>query len=114
MRHRGLCHILAGALLLGLLPAASVDAGQWLARWRGQTAHHQPPYWAGTPKQTVAAPPGPYRYPEYDAANGPWYGYGFGVPTYNWGYFGARYHPASISHRGYYGDFTQWSYRRGY
>ncbi len=114
MRRGAMLTILAGVLLFGLLPAAPVRAGDWLARLKGLSPHHQPPYWLGNPKQTVAAPPGPYRYPEYDAASGPWYGYGFGVPTYNWGYFGARYRPASICHRGYYGDFTQWGYRRGY
>ena len=114
MRHTGWLYVLAGALLLGAVPATPADAGGWLAKCRILPARQQPPYWAGNPKQTVAAPPGPYRYPEYDAARGPWYGYGFGVPTYNWGYFGARYRPASISHRGYYGDFTQWSYRKGY
>ena len=58
--------------------------------------------------------PGPYRYSEYPGGSYPWYGYGFGVPTYNWGYFGAHYRPMSVCHKGYYGDFTQWGYRRGY
>ena len=59
-------------------------------------------------------PPGPHRFPEYQAGGYPWYGYGFGVPTYSWGYFGARYRPGYVSHKGYYGDYTQWGYRRGY
>ncbi len=59
-------------------------------------------------------PPGPHRYPEYNTGNYPWYGYGFGVPTYSWGYFGARYRPAAVSHKGYYGHYTQWGYRQGY
>jgi hypothetical protein len=58
--------------------------------------------------------PGPYRYPEYNSGNYPWYGYGFGVPTYNWGYFGAKYRPAVVSHKGYYDRYTQWGYRTGY
>ena len=62
----------------------------------------------------VGTPPGPHRYPEYNTGCYPWYGYGFGVPTYNWGYFGATYRPVCIGHTGYYGDFLQWSYRRGY
>ena len=57
--------------------------------------------------------PAPHRYPEYNQCS-PWYGYGLGVPTYSWGYFGATYRPAVNCHRGYYGDFTQWGYRRGY
>jgi len=68
----------------------------------------------GTPGGYSVGPPGPYRYPEYSTGHSPWYGYGFGVPTYQWGYFGARYRPACVSHKGYYGDYTQWGYRRGY
>ena len=67
-----------------------------------------------TPNQFVAAPPGPHRYAEYNTGCYPWYGYGFGVPTYNWGYFGAQYRPACVTHHGYYGDYYQWGYRRGY
>ena len=44
----------------------------------------------------------------------PWYGYGMGVPTYSYGWFGATYRPARVSHTGYYGDFYQWGYRRGF
>ncbi len=44
-----------------------------------------------------------------------WTGYGFGgVPTYQWGYFGARYHPVKIYHEGYYGHRMSYGYRRGY
>lgn len=60
-----------------------------------------------------AGVPAPHRYPEYSQCS-PWYGYGFGVPTYSWGSFGAKYHGEVICHRGYYGDFYQWGYRRGY
>ena len=62
----------------------------------------------------VGSPPGPYRHRAYASGNYPWYGYGFGVPTYNWGISAHSYHPASIWHHGYYDDFTQWGYRRGY
>ncbi len=44
-----------------------------------------------------------------------WTGYGFGgVPTYQWGYFGARYRPVKIYHQGYYGHQMSFGYRRGY
>ncbi len=44
-----------------------------------------------------------------------WTGYGFGgVPTYQWGYFGARYRPIKIYHQGYYGHQISYGYRRGY
>lgn len=44
-----------------------------------------------------------------------WSGYGFGgIPTYQWGYFGAKYHAVKIYHRGYYGHRMSYGYRRGY
>lgn len=44
-----------------------------------------------------------------------WYGYGFPVKTYRWGWFGAgRYYPRVVWHRGYYGDCCRWAYRHGY
>jgi len=78
------------------------------------SGHHKRPSGAhASPYQVLGARPAPHVYPEYNV-NAPWYGYGFGVPSYNWGYFGARYRPAQVSHRGYYGDVSQWGYRRGY
>jgi len=114
MRSRTLC-LLAGLLLFGLLVPSSATA-EW---YPGKHLHRLHDHLAGPsqliePRQNVAAPPGPHRYPEYNAAAAPWYGYGFGVPTYNWGHFGATYRPAAVGHHGYYGDFTQWGYRRGY
>jgi hypothetical protein len=40
--------------------------------------------------------------------------YGFGVPSYRWGWFGAHYWPRMTYHCGFYGDRMQWSYRYGY
>jgi len=37
-----------------------------------------------------------------------------GVPTFNYGYFGAHGQGVGVCHRGYYDDYTQWSYRRSY
>jgi hypothetical protein len=49
------------------------------------------------------------------APTGGWYGYGFPAQTHRWGWFGAQhYYPRVIWHRGYYGDRSRWSYRRGY
>jgi hypothetical protein len=46
---------------------------------------------------------------------GGWYGYGFPVKTYRWGWFGAaRYYPTVLWHRGYYNDSCRWAYRSGY
>jgi len=105
--------LLAGFLLLALLLASSAEAGDMFGRLGGRYVHHRR-HGMVEPQQHVAAPPGPHRYPQYNAAAAPWYGYGFGVPTYNWGYFGAKYRPAVVSHHGYYGDFSQWGYRQGY
>ena len=62
----------------------------------------------------VGATPGPYRSPAYANGNCPWYGYGFGVPTYQWGYCGSTYRPVSICHHGFYDTFSQFGYERGY
>jgi hypothetical protein len=35
------------------------------------------------------------------------------VPRYPWGYFGAKPGPYHVYHRGYYGDYFDWSFRRG-
>jgi len=44
-----------------------------------------------------------------------WYGYGFPVKTYRWGWFGAaHYDPTVLWHRGYMGDAVRVAYRRGY
>ncbi|MGD9126116.1 MAG: hypothetical protein PVH19_01950 [Planctomycetia bacterium] len=47
-------------------------------------------------------------------AGAAWYGYGMGVPTYSYGWFGATYRPARASHTSYYGNTYQWGYRRGF
>lgn len=44
-----------------------------------------------------------------------WYGYGFPVKTFRWGWFGAEhYYPTVWWHDGYYGDCCRYAYRRGY
>lgn len=56
-----------------------------------------------------SARPGPYPPKEG------WYGYGFPVTTYRWGWFGAeRYYPRVGCHSGYNGDRMRWAYRYGY
>ena len=35
------------------------------------------------------------------------------VPRYPWGYFGAYSDPHHVYHRGYYGDYFDWSFRTG-
>ena len=46
---------------------------------------------------------------------GGWYGYGFPVSTYRWGWFGAeRYYPRVGWHSDYNGDCVRFAYRYGY
>jgi len=112
MSRRGILIVLVSVLLAGFVLPACASAGNWLGLLKWQ--RRVPAESVGNPKRIVAPPPGPHRYPEYNTGPCPWYGYGFGVPTYNWGYFGARYRPATIAHSGYYDTYTQWGYRRGY
>jgi hypothetical protein len=60
-----------------------------------------------------------YRYHrrvEADSARaGGWYGYGFPVKTYRWGWFGVEhYYPTVLWHDGYNGDTVRWAYRQGF
>jgi hypothetical protein len=60
-------------------------------------------------------PPGSHAPHPTIAPPGGWYGYGFPVQTYRWGWFGAsRYYPRVVWHHGYYGDCCRWAYRSGY
>jgi hypothetical protein len=57
----------------------------------------------------------PYGPHSTNSPAGGWYGYGFPVQTYRWGWFGAgRYYPRVVWHRGYYDDCCRWAYRQGY
>ena len=51
-------------------------------------------------------------YPQYQAAS-PQENYGGGVPTYAYGYFGAKVHSSHGWHYGYYGDLYGWGPLRG-
>jgi hypothetical protein len=56
-----------------------------------------------------SARPGPYPPKEG------WYGYGFPVTTYRWGWFGAEhYYPRVGCRSDYNGDRLRWAYRYGY
>ncbi|MCX7426256.1 MAG: hypothetical protein NTW96_11630 [Planctomycetia bacterium] len=112
MSCRGLPVIAASMLLLGSVFPGPVSAGE-LSRILGARTHQPMPDSVATPQGSSAGIPTPYRYPGAPQS-APWYGYGFGVPTYSWGWFGVKYRPAVICHRGYYDDFYQWGYRQGY
>jgi hypothetical protein len=50
----------------------------------------------------------------YPPAGG-WYGYGFPVTTYRWGWFGAeRYYPRVVWHCDCDDACVRWAYRKGY
>jgi hypothetical protein len=55
------------------------------------------------PESGVAGPPSP------------WYGWGFPVQTYHWGWFGAQhYYPYTFWHQDYYGQCCRFAWRCGY
>jgi hypothetical protein len=105
--------LLLAALVLLLVTWADISlAGEGFFRLRPKASTPAAPVDGGYGMSYGT--PGPQRYPAYADGNYPWYGYGFGVPTYNWGYFGVHYRPMNLVHVGYYGDYYQWGYRRGY
>lgn len=110
LRTKYLC-LLAIVVVIVLGTAQPSFALEGLLAWR-QACEPPAPHEGGY-GQSLGTP-GPQRYPVYAAGNYPWYGYGFGVPTYNWGYFGVLYRPAKNAHTGYSGDYYQWGYRQGY
>jgi hypothetical protein len=44
----------------------------------------------------------------------PYWGQALGATYYNWGYFGAHRHAQYISHSGYYDNYYQFGYTKGY
>ncbi|MBI3468625.1 MAG: hypothetical protein HY000_36955 [Planctomycetes bacterium] len=78
------------ALLLVLTLPAVADAGWPALRVRRQVAAARHPVVAPTPAVDLGT-----------------------VPRYPWGYFGAKPDPYHVYHRGYYGDYSDWSFRRG-
>jgi hypothetical protein len=54
------------------------------------------------PGRHQAVPPGHQRFYAYNVEDYPWFKNGYAVPTYNWGYFGARYRPGFVGQHPYY------------
>jgi len=77
-------------LLMLFISPPVVNAGWPLHRARRQLAAAQQPVTAPTPQVDLGA-----------------------IPRYPWGYFGAKPAPYQVYHRGYYGDYVDWSFRRG-
>jgi hypothetical protein len=59
-------------------------------------------------------PPPVHQAHATSARDGGWYGYGFPVKSYRWGWFGVNYYPTVNWYHGYYGDCCRRTYRRGY
>ena len=110
-RCRWLC-LLLGVLVGGMLLAAPASAGDLLG-WLTRQYCGPAPTPATSTNRFTAVPPGKQRYYAYNVEGYPWYANGLAVPTYNYGYFGARYHPVVVRQHGYYSDCRQWSYRPG-
>jgi hypothetical protein len=65
------------------------------------------------PQQQEQAPE-PRLRPEYVGGYNPYASrLRFGVPTFNWGHFGARSHPTCSRHFGYYARYVQWRFYPG-
>jgi hypothetical protein len=101
---------LRGCLVFGLLwglfspaPAAAFDLLGWL---RGDRRSHTAVYLGGEGTDVGAQPGTSLR--AGGALFGSRYGYIPGVPSYNWGYFGAPYHSTHFCHKDYHGDCSWW------
>jgi hypothetical protein len=125
MPGRRLSILVAATMVIGLVlpgPAAAVQPGCFAPR-PDESGHCQPIRrcpWAGPERngaglrRLLSGSSGAYFYPEYVTEFDPRSGGRVGVPSYQWGYFGARPGPTWVRHTGYYGTYVQWSRRRGY
>jgi hypothetical protein len=108
---RPLLCLVTGLLFVALSPA-SAPAGDFLELLKRPYTGPAPVY-ARQPGRAVAVPPGHERYYAYNVPDYPWYSNGLGVPTYNWGYFGARYRPGVSGEHPYFENYKGLSYRTG-
>jgi hypothetical protein len=112
MAHRRLVCLLLGALLYWgcwASNAAAVDLLSWVTRQHAGPA----PSPASSTGRFPAVPPGKQPYYAYNVEDYPWYKHGCAVPTYNWGYFGARYRPLVVGGHSYYSTYGQVGFRPG-
>ncbi len=72
-----------------------------------------PPRVPSTLDRYAHVPPGQERFQAVPVPAYPWLNNGLNVPTYQWGYFGARSRPRVVEQHGYYDDYRQWSFRPG-
>jgi hypothetical protein len=97
--------MLAGFLLLVSSLAANASAGEpGLRRRPLDPQRFSASYgYPGTGADPVPLP-GPH----------PYWGQALGATYYNWGFFGAHRHAQYITHTGYYGEYHQFGYMKGY
>jgi hypothetical protein len=102
--------VLSAIALFSLTQSAEVFGAE-LYGWIHGCYHGPAPYYIGNPKNMDIARtvPGAGAIQSYPAQQGE-----TGLHAYPYGYFGAQTRPYSVSHRNYYNDFSQWSFRRGY
>ena len=72
-----------------------------------------PPRVPSTLDRNAHVPPGHERFQAVPVPAYPWLSNGLNVPTYQWGYFGARSRPRVVEQHGYAEDYRQWSFRPG-
>jgi len=72
-----------------------------------------PPRVPSTLDRNAHVPPGQERFQAVPVPAYPWLSNGLNVPTYQWGYFGARSRPRIVEQHGYSDDYRQWSFRPG-
>lgn len=85
------------AVLLILGAAAPMASGAWpLAPPDVRVARYE--------EHFLTSPPGSSFHPQTVPGPYPPHGGNAAVPTFTWGYFGARSSPTCSAHKGYYGD----------
>lgn len=105
------CRAVPSALFVLLAVAAIMFSGAFSrdARAGGWRLKHA----IGLSRQPVTEP---RFYPMHVLGYDPYAQGSYGVPTYNWGYFGARHGQTGGGswHDGYYGDYLQWRWPTRY
>jgi hypothetical protein len=105
MRIRGSLFVL---ILLGLVVSVTTAfAGEPFGRLSA-SLRTPTPYYVGNPKLIPPKKETPFRAARYSSEQST------GPHAYPYGYFGAQTRPYATKHSGYYNDFSQTSYGRGY
>ena len=101
LRHWGWLTVLVLAAFAAW-PMEAGAAGGSIKEWLKKPYVGPAPNNALNPGRHQAVPPGHQRYYAYNVEDYPWFKNGSAVPTYNWGYFGARYRAGFVGQNRYY------------